>query len=79
LVCGGEDKNHAKHASKLIPKITDEMISEEEEGGSNIFEVVVDEDSSRAVNEEEINDFTEDDKRDEASLRRKGYKILSGS
>jgi hypothetical protein len=54
------------------------MISEEEEGGSNIFEVVADEDSSRAVNEE-INDFTEDDKRDEASLRRKGYKILSSS
>jgi hypothetical protein len=50
------------------PKITEEMIADEEgEGNSNIFEVVEDEDSSRAVDEddEEPSYFTEDDKRDE--------------
>ena len=64
--------DQTKHASKLTPKITEEMIAdEEEEGNSNIFEVVEDEDSSRAVDE--------DDKRDEESLRRKGYRILSSN
>jgi predicted Zn-ribbon and HTH transcriptional regulator len=64
--------DQTKHASKLTPKITEEMIADEEgEGNSNIFEVVEDEDSSRAVDE--------DDKRDEESLRRKGYMILSSN
>jgi hypothetical protein len=74
--------DQTKHASKLTPKITEEMIADEEgEGNSNIFEVVEDEDSSRAVDEddEEPSYFTEDDKRDEESLRRKGYRILSSN
>lgn len=74
--------DQTKHASKLTPKITEEMLADEEgEGNSNIFEVVENEDSSRAVDEddEEPSYFTEDDKRDEESLRRKGYRILSSN
>ena len=70
--------DQVKHASMLIPKITEEMITDEDY--TNIFEVVADEDSGRAVGkEEETNDFIEDDRRDEESLRRKGYKILSSN
>jgi hypothetical protein len=72
--------DQTKHAYKLTPKITEEMISEEEEGGSNIFEVIADEDSGRTADDnDEPNDFTEDDKRDEESLKRKGYRILSSN
>lgn len=67
-----------KHASKLTPKITEEQIADEEEGegGSNIFGVVEDEDSSHAGDEDEDDPFTGDDRRDLESLRRKGYGIV---
>jgi hypothetical protein len=50
------------------------MIADEDE--DTIFETV-DEDSGQAKDEEELDDFAEDDKRDEESLRRKGYRIVS--
>jgi hypothetical protein len=56
--------DQTKHTSKLIPKITEEMIADEDE--DTIFETV-DEDSGQAKDEEEIDDFAEDDKRDEES------------
>jgi predicted RNA-binding Zn-ribbon protein involved in translation (DUF1610 family) len=68
--------DQARHTSRLTPKITQEMIADEDE--NTIFETV-DEDSGRDEDEEEIDDFAEDDRRDEESLRRKGYKILSSS
>jgi predicted RNA-binding Zn-ribbon protein involved in translation (DUF1610 family) len=73
--------DQTKHASKLTPKITEEQIADEEEGeGSTItFEVVEDEDSSRAGDEDEDDPFAEDDRRDEESLRKKGYRILSSN
>jgi hypothetical protein len=54
--------DQTKHASKLIPEITEEMISGEDEDGSNIFEVVKVEDSSRAGDEDEEDPFAEDPK-----------------
>jgi uncharacterized Zn finger protein (UPF0148 family) len=70
--------DQAKHASRLTPKITEEMIADEDV--DTIFETV-DEDSSRATDDdgEEEDDFAEDDRRDEESLRRKGYRIVSSS
>jgi hypothetical protein len=54
------------------------MIADEDEDDS-IFETI-DEDSGRAEDEEEeTNDFVEDNKRDEESLRRKGYRIVSSN
>jgi hypothetical protein len=52
------------------------MIADEDE--NTIFETV-DEDSGQAKDEKEIDDFAEDDKRDEESLRRKGYRIVSSN
>jgi hypothetical protein len=69
-------EDQAKHAFRLTPKITEEMIADEDE---HTFFDVVDEDSGQAIDEEEIDDFAEDDKRDEESLRRKGYKIVSSN
>jgi hypothetical protein len=73
--------DQTKHASKLTPKIAGTVaeVAEEEEGSSNIFEVVEDEDSSRAGDEDEDDPFAEDDGRDEESLSKKGYRILSSS
>jgi hypothetical protein len=68
--------DQTKHASKLTPKITEEMIADEEE--ASIFETV-EEDSDRIEDNEETDDFAEDDKRDEESLRRKGYRIVSSN
>jgi DNA-directed RNA polymerase subunit M/transcription elongation factor TFIIS len=70
--------DQAKHASKLTPKITEEMIADGDEDDT-IFETA-DEDPSRTTNDdEETNDFAEDDRRDDESLRRKGYRIVSSS
>lgn len=81
LSCGSKLNpitDQAKHASMLVPKITEEMITDEDD--PNIFEVVADEDSGQIrIREEETNDFIEDDKRDEEGLKRKGYRILSSS
>jgi hypothetical protein len=63
-------------ASKLSPKITEEMIAYEDE--DSIFETI-EEDSGRIEDKEETYDFAEDDKRDEESLRRKGYRIFSSN
>jgi hypothetical protein len=52
-----------------------EMIADEDDD-NNIFETV-DEDSGRAEDDEEIDEFAEDDKRDEEGLKRRGYTILS--
>jgi hypothetical protein len=41
--------------------------------------VIEDEDSSRAEDEDEDDSFAEDDGRDEESLCKKGYRILSSS
>ena len=54
------------------------MIADEDETDS-IFETL-DEDSGQYRDEEEENDyFAEDNRRDEESLRRKGYTIVSSS
>lgn len=68
--------DQTKHASKLSPKITEEMIADEDE--DSIFETI-EEDSGRIEDKEETYDFAEDDKRDEESLRRKGYRIFSSN
>jgi hypothetical protein len=53
------------------------MIADEEDEDS-IFETV-EEDSSRIEDNEETDYFAEDDKRDEESLRRRGYRIVSSN
>jgi DNA-directed RNA polymerase subunit RPC12/RpoP len=69
--------DQTKHASRLTPKITEDMIADEDE--DTIFETV-DEDLGQVTDDdEEIDDFAEDDKRDEESLRREGYKIVSSN
>jgi hypothetical protein len=68
--------DQTKHASKISPKITEEMIADEYE--DSIFETI-EEDSGRIEDKEETYDFAEDDKRDEKSLRRKGYRIFSSN
>lgn len=65
--------DETKHASKLTP----EMIADEKDEDS-IFETV-EEDSSRIEDNEETDYFAEDDKRDEKSLRRRGYRIVSSN
>ena len=71
-------EKQAKHPSRLTAKITEEMIADEDETDS-IFETL-DEDSGQYRDEEEENDyFAEDNRRDEESLRRKGYTIVSSS
>jgi hypothetical protein len=68
-------EKQAKHPSRLTAKITEEMIADEDETDS-IFETL-DEDSGQSGDEEEENDyFVEDARRDEESLRRKGYTIV---
>jgi hypothetical protein len=69
--------DRTKHASKLTPKITEEMIADEEDEAT-IFGTV-EEDSSRIEDNEETDYFAEDDKRDEESLRRRGYRIISSN
>jgi predicted RNA-binding Zn-ribbon protein involved in translation (DUF1610 family) len=69
--------DQTKHASKLTPKITEEMIADEEDEDT-IFETV-EEDSGRIEDNEETDYFAEEDKRDEESLRRRGYRILSSN
>ena len=71
-------EKQAKHPPRLTAKVTEEMIADEDETDS-IFETL-DEDSGQYGDEEEENDyFAEDDRRDEESLRRKGYTMVSSS
>ena len=57
----------------------DAEVQTDEDETDSIFETL-DEDSGQYRDEEEENDyFAEDDRRDEESLRRKGYTIVSSS
>ncbi len=63
-----------KHGSTLMPAVTEEMITEQDE--LHIFEVA-DDDSGLPEPKEEPNEILEQDKQQDEAWRKKGFKVTT--
>jgi hypothetical protein len=63
-----------KHASTLMPAVTEEQITE---GEIHIFEIADDDSGFPSESREEVNEILEQDKAQDEAWRRKGFKVTT--
>ena len=64
-----------KHGSKLVPAVTEDMITDQED--MHMFETVDDDSGFGSEPEEEPNEILEQDKQQDEAWRRKGFKVTT--
>jgi hypothetical protein len=64
-----------KHASTLMPAVTEEMITEQDE--LHIFEIADDESGFPPSDPREVNEILEQDKEQDEAWRKKGFKVTT--